>query len=166
MARLTGTSRKTWVVSLVGQWISSVATVSALPRPMCCSSGLPPKLLPDETWRWTVSGSRPGGHGLDAGADRRAVRLLPDQLHRQPVVSLAGVLEQDVVVRVAGQRAAHLDEDVHGPVAVPVAAGHAVALLQVAGAGGGGDVGEALAADVLEHAVGDQRGEVGSPVPR
>ena len=34
-------------------------------------------------------------------------------------------------------------------------------LLKVAGARGRGDFGESLAADILEHAVGDQRAQVG-----
>ena len=129
-------SRKTWVVPLVGQWISSVATRSALARPIVCSSGLAPKLLPEETCRWIVSGVSPGRDDLDPGADRRPVGLLADELDRQPVVPLAGVLEEDVVVLVAVDGAAHLDEEVDVAVAVPVAAGDAVALLEVAGAGG------------------------------
>src|SRR5262249_44867497 len=82
------------------------------------------------------------------------------QLHRQPAVALPGVLEQGVEVTVPGGGAAELDEQVHAAVAVPVAAGDAVALLQLPRPGGGGDLGEALAADVLEHAVGDERFQV------
>ena len=71
--------------------------------------------------------------------------LVPDQLDRQPVVSLAGVLKEHVVIFVAVDGAAGLDEDVDVAVVVPVAAGHAVALLKVARAGGAGDLGEPLA---------------------
>ena len=138
-------SRKTWVVPLVGQWISSSATRSALARPMVCCKGLAPKLLPEETCRWTVRGFSPGRDDLDPGADGRPVGLLADELHGQPVVPLAGVLEQDVVILVAVDRAARLDEEVDVAVAVPVAAGHAVPFLQVAGAGSAGDLGESLA---------------------
>ena len=96
-----GMSRNTWVVPLVGQWISNRATRADLARPIVCSSGLPPKLLPEETWRWIVERLLAGGDHLDPRADRRAIGLLADELHRQPVVALAGVLEQDVVVLVA-----------------------------------------------------------------
>ena len=50
------------------------------------------------------------------------------------MVPLAGVLEQDVVILVAVDGAAHLDEEVDVAVAVPVAAGDAVPFLEVAGA--------------------------------
>jgi hypothetical protein len=43
MGWFTAMSRKTWVVPLVGQWISRSATRPALARPMCCSSGLAPE---------------------------------------------------------------------------------------------------------------------------
>ena len=59
IAWLTSMSWKTWVVRLVGQWISRAATLSASARPICCSSGLAPKLLPEEMWRWTVIGVLP-----------------------------------------------------------------------------------------------------------
>jgi len=51
-----------------------------------------------------VSGSFPAVTDLDSRADRGAVGLLADQLHRQPVIVLllTGVLEQNVVVPVAG----------------------------------------------------------------
>jgi hypothetical protein len=71
-------------------------------------------------------------HHVDAGADSGAVGLFAEQLDVQPFVSLAEVLEQDVVIAVASHRAAHLHEQVHTAVAVPVAAGDAVALLEVA----------------------------------
>ncbi len=53
-----------------------------------------------------VNGQRliTGRDDLDPGADRRPVRFLADQLDCQPVVPLAGVLEQDVVVAVARNR--------------------------------------------------------------
>ena len=51
------------------------------------------------------------------------------------MVALAGVLEEDIVIFVAVNSPAGLDEQVDIAVAVPVAAGHAVALLQVAGPG-------------------------------
>ena len=152
-------SRKTWVVPLVGQWISRTATRLDWARPMVCCRGLAPKLLPEETCRWTVSGFSLGSHDLDPGADGRAVGLLADELHRQPVVPLTRVLEQDIVKPVAVDGAAGLDEHVDVAIAVPVAAGHAVSLLKVARAGGAGDLGEATAADILEHAVGNQGGE-------
>src|SRR5262249_47707713 len=51
IAWFTSRSRKTWVVLLVGHVISRSATLVALARPKCCSSGLPPKLLPEVTCR-------------------------------------------------------------------------------------------------------------------
>ena len=137
MAWFAGTSRKTCVVPLVGQLISSNATRSALPRPIVCCKRVGAEAAARRDV--PVDGQRllAGGDHLDAGADGRPVGLLADQLHRQPVVALAGVLEQDVVVLVAGHGAAHLDEDVDVAVAVPVAAGDAVPLLQVPGAGRG-----------------------------
>ena len=52
-------SRKTWVVPLVGHNTSRTAIRSALARPMCCWSGLAPKLLPEETCRRIVRGLFP-----------------------------------------------------------------------------------------------------------
>ncbi len=65
------------------------------------------------------------------------------------------------MVLVAVHDAARLGEEVDVAVAVPVAAGHGVAFLEVAGAGGAGDLGEPPAGDVLEHPVGDQSAQVG-----
>jgi hypothetical protein len=62
--------------------------------------------------------------------------------------------------------AAHLNEDVDVSVVVPIAAGHPVTLLQMAGARGTRDLRETLAVDVLEHAVGTRVARFGSPVPR
>ena len=59
IAWFTATSWKTCTSPLVGQRISRIATLSALPRPSVCCSGLAPKLLPDDTWRQTVSGLSP-----------------------------------------------------------------------------------------------------------
>ena len=73
-----------------------------------------------------------GRDDLDPGTDGRPVGLLADELDRQPVVPLPRVLEQDVVVPIAGDRAAHLDEDIDVAVTVPVGAGDAVPLLKVA----------------------------------
>ena len=140
-----GISRKTWVVPLVGQWISSVASRSALPRPICLLQGIGPQLLPEETWRWTVSGFSPVVTALIRAPDGGPVGLLADELHREPVVALTGVLEQDVVILVAVYGAAHFDEDVEISVAIPVAAGHSVPLLQMTGPGRRGDLGEARA---------------------
>src|SRR5205085_2593773 len=97
-----------------------------------------------------------GRDRLETGADGGAVGLLADALEGHRVVPLAGVLVEDIVISVAVDGAPHLDEDVDVAVAVPVAAGDAVSFLEVAGARGGGDVGEALAVDVLEHPVGDE----------
>ncbi len=69
---------------------------------------------------------------LDPCSDRGPVRLPAHQLYCQPVVTLSGILKQDVVILVAVDGAASLDEDVDVAVAVPVAAGHAVSLLKVA----------------------------------
>ena len=94
-----------------------------------------------------MDGQRPPARrdDLDAGPDGRPVGLPADQLDRQPVVPLTGVLEQDVVEPVAVDGPAHLDEDVDVAVSVPVAAGHSVPLLQVPGPREPGDLGEAPA---------------------
>ena len=102
--------------------------------PIVWRSGLAPKLLPEVTWRWIVSGLCSGGHDLDPGADGGAVALGARELDRQPVVSLAGVLKQHVVILVAVDGTAGLDEDVDVAVVIPVSAGDAVAFLKVAGA--------------------------------
>jgi hypothetical protein len=44
-------SRKTWIVPLVGNRISSSAIFLAPARPIVWRSGLAPKLLPEEMWR-------------------------------------------------------------------------------------------------------------------
>ena len=101
MAWSAAMSRKTWVVPLVGQWISSVATRSALARPM----RLLERVGPPAAARGDVPVDRQrliaGRDDLDPGADGRAVGLLADELDGQPVVPLAGVLEEDVVILVA-----------------------------------------------------------------
>ena len=131
MAWSTAMSRKTCVVPLVGQWISSGATRVGLAQ----ADGLLERVGAEAAAGGDVpvDGQRlvAGRDDLDPGADGRAVGLLADELHRQPVVPLAGVLEQDVVVLVAVDGAAHLDEEIDVAVAVPVAAGHAVPLLQM-----------------------------------
>ena len=71
---------------------------------------------------------------VNAGTDGGPVGLLANELDREPVVALAGVLEQDVVRLVAVDHAAGLDEKVEIAVAIPVAAGDAVPFLKVAGA--------------------------------
>src|SRR5207244_856124 len=78
--------------------------------------------------------------GLDAGPDGRPVGLLAHQLDGEPVVVVAGVLEEDVAEAVAGGGAAELDEQVHVAVAVPIAAGHRVPLLEVPGTARRGDI--------------------------
>ena len=135
MAWSAAMSRKTWVVPLVGQWISSDGDPVGLGQ----ADGLLERVGPEAAARGDVPVDRQrllaGRDDLDPGADGRPVGLLADELHGQPVVPLAGVLEQDVVIPVAVDGAAHLDEEVDVAVAVPVAAGDAVPLLQVARAG-------------------------------
>ena len=96
------------------------------------------------------------GDHLDACANGGPIRSLTDELDGKPVIPLAGILEENVVVTVAGGGAAHVNEDIDIAVAVPIAAGHAVSLLQVAGARGRGDVAEALAGHIPEQAIGDK----------
>ncbi len=91
---------------------------------MVCSNGFPPKLLPEETCRWIACGFSPAVTTLIARADGSAVGLLADQLDGQPVIALAGVLEEDVVVLIAINSAAGFNEEIDVAVAVPVAAGH------------------------------------------
>ena len=75
-----------------------------------------------------------GRHHLDPGTDGRPIGFHALELDGEPVIPLARVLKQDVVVLVAVGRAAHLDEEVDVAVAIPVGAGDAVALLEVPGA--------------------------------
>ena len=77
---------------------------------------------------------------LDLGAERRAIRFGADQLDLQPMVALARVLKQRVVRLVSGRCAAELDKQVKVAVTIPVGERNTVALLEVAGAGAGGDI--------------------------
>ena len=72
---------------------------------------------------------------LDPGADGRSVRLLTHQFDRQPVMTLARILEQDVVILVTRRGSSHLDEDIQIAVAVPVCAGDAMPFLEVTRSG-------------------------------
>ncbi len=154
-------SRKTWVVPLVGQSICRRETRSALASPMVW----PQRASAEAAAGCDVAVDRDrigsSGHDLDARADRGAVALGARQLDRQPVISLAGVLKQHVVIFVAVDGTAGLDEDVDVAVRIPVAAGDAVAFLQVAGTRGAGDLGKAAASHVLEHPVRDEQRQVG-----
>ncbi len=88
------------------------------------------------------------GDRLDPRTNARAIRLLVDALDGEPVIPLARVLEEDVVVLIPVDGAAGLNEEVDVDVAVPVAAGYALAFLKVARTGGRGDLRKPLAADV------------------
>src|SRR5712691_1062728 len=93
-------------------------------------------------------------------ADGGSIGLFSDKFHRQPMIPLTGVLEQNVVVLVAGNRSPHLDGNVNVAVTIPVAAAHAVALLQMPGTGRGTDVDKSSAPEVAKHAVRNERRDV------
>ena len=93
-----------------------------LARPMvCCKRAsavtAPRRNVPVDRQRLLA-----GRDHLDPGADGRAIGLLAHQLHGQPVVPLAGVLKEEVVVPVSVDGAAGLDEEIDIAVTVPVAA--------------------------------------------
>ncbi len=108
-----------------------------------------------------------GGHQLDARADRRSIGFLANELDGQPVVALAGVLEENIVVSVAVDGTAGLDEKIDVAVAVPVAAGDSVALLKVAGAGRLAVISaNRVPPTFLNMRLGTSVAMLGSPVPR
>ena len=84
------------------------------------------------------------------GANRRSVGARADQPHGQPVVTVAGVLEQGIVSTVARCRAAGFEEQVHIAVVVPIGECDAVALLEMASARGCRNILEMPALDALE----------------
>ena len=135
---------------------------------MCCCSGDAPNEPPLPTLRCMTR--RPPSaidrHG-DPGADRRAVGLHADQLERDPVVAVAGVLEQPQRVRVAGRGAADLEDDFLVAVVVEIGKRDAVALVQLAGAGRRGHVDERLRRPLLRSSrLGTSEAYDGLPVPR
>ena len=93
----------------------------------------------------------------DLGANRGAIALHADQVHVDPVVALAGILEQPQGVTVRGHRAANLRDDVLVAVAVEIGEGDAVSLVQLARAGRGGDAHERLALLVQQQLVRQDR---------
>ena len=82
----------------------------------------------------------------------------PDEPHLDPGVGVARVREDRLRVLVAGDEAADVADDVGVAVGVEVGEGHAVPLLQVAGARGRGHVDEGPAVPVAEEEVGDEGG--------
>src|SRR5262249_40557010 len=72
-----------------------------------------------------------GRRNLNSGANRRAVRLLANELYGNPVVTVSGILKEYAAEAVPRNRTAELHIHVHVAIAVPVAAGHGVTLLQV-----------------------------------
>ena len=103
---------------------------------------------------------------LEPRPDCRPICFCSGQFHAQPVIPLSWVLEEDIVVAVAGGCAAHLDEQIDVAVAIPIGAGDAMSFLEVTSTRGNRDVGEPPAVNVFEHAIGNQDIESGAPVPR
>src|SRR5262249_1235109 len=87
---------------------------------------------------------------VDASAQGRPVGRHADELHIEPVLPVTGVLKKEHAGLVARRGASRFEKDIDVAVAVPVGEGDAVALLEVPGARGRGDVLEPLAAHVLE----------------
>ena len=75
------------------------------------------------------------------------------------MVTVPGVFKEDVLEHVPGISSAHDRIDILVAVVVEVAKGHAVPLLQMAEAAGGGNVLEEATAGIAEHAVGHDRAE-------
>src|SRR5262249_19124088 len=90
-----------------------------------------------------------GQDGFDPRADAGPIALFANEFDSERVVSLTRIPEEHVAEAISGGGAAELLEEVQVTVAVPVGEADGVALLQMTGAAGPGDVGEALAADVL-----------------
>src|SRR5579863_3650360 len=100
---------------------------------------------------------RPCGDDLDPDPECRAIRLTTDELERQRAAGMARILKQGVVKLVTERRPAELDENIDVAVAVPVAAGDAVAFLQMSRPGSAGHLGESLTGDVLEHPLRNEK---------
>src|ERR1700683_5001326 len=95
-------------------------------------------------------------------ADRGTVAMDALQLTADPaVIVLTGVDIERIVKGITRIGAAGLDKDILVAVVVDIGESHTMAFLQVADTGGLGNVGEVTAFDVVEHPVGDERGEVG-----
>src|SRR5262249_34394186 len=99
---------------------------------------------------------RPGRHDLYSRTDARPIALLADQLDSQPIVPLARVLEQDIVIFISIGNTSHLDEDVEVAVAVPVGERDSMPFLKVAGTRRCRDFGKSLAVHALEQSVRHQ----------
>ncbi len=161
MAWSAAMSRKTWVVPLVGQWISRTAIRAACARPMVCCERVRPEAAARRDV--PVDGQRllPGRDNLDPGADGRPIGLLADELDGQPVVPLAGILKEDVVILspwmappISMKRSMSPSRS-QSPQATPCP------FCRWPVPEDAGDLGEALAAHVLEHPVGDEARQVG-----
>src|SRR5579884_2506213 len=61
----------------------------------------------------------------DTSADGRPVGLAADEFYGQPMIALAGVLKENIVILIAADSPSDLDENIDIAVAVPVAAGDA-----------------------------------------
>jgi len=113
---------------------------------------------------FAMQGARAGGcedNDAQAGAAGVAVGFHALELKLDPAIAVAGVGEKLVAVGVARDGAAHVRVDVLIAVVVDIAEGDGVPLLELAEAAGGGDVLEAAAAVVAEHAIGNEGGVIG-----
>ena len=70
----------------------------------------------------------------DSGADRGPIALHPDQLQRNPIVSMPRVFKQPHRMAVGGGGAADLGDDVFVAIVVEIGEGNAMALVQFASA--------------------------------
>ena len=103
---------------------------------------------------------------LDPGADGGLVGGGACESEVDPVISivvLSQVEVEGVFEGVAGVGAAHFDVDVFVAVVVEVGEGDGVAFLEVADAGGGGDVEEVVSVYIPEELVGDGGGQLRVP---
>ena len=87
---------------------------------------------------------------LNPRTDGRSIGPFSNEFHREPMVSLTGILEQDIVVFVAGNRAPHLNGNVNVAITVPIAAANAVPFLKMSGTRRGADVDKTSAAEIIE----------------
>ena len=93
---------------------------------------------------------------MDAGAEGISVGLDAFEAKSEPVMVVAGIFKQDILVEVAVIGSAEDDVDVLVAVVVEVGKGDPVAFLDVAEAAGEGRIQKVLAASVAHHAVGEQ----------
>src|SRR5262245_25676685 len=120
-------------------------------------------------WRGTKGSSTPDGpidragvpsfvfnRQFDSRTNRRAVGSHSHQPQADPIVSVAGILEQPEWMTVSRRRAARFRHDFLVAVIVQIGEGHAVSFVKLAGTRRGGDVDEEFPLSVAKEHIGDE----------